>query len=70
MRGAVLTSVQMEPVVRYQGAGKGAKLVRRDLSQSDLTGARVAYTTVHKVRVDGMRHDGVIAALGERMDRF
>jgi uncharacterized protein YjbI with pentapeptide repeats len=41
MRGAVLTSVQMEPVVRHQDAGKGAKLVRRDLSQSDLTGATV-----------------------------
>jgi len=30
----------------------------------------VAYTKVHKERVDGMKHNGVIAALGERMDRF
>ena len=70
MSGAVLTNAQKESVVRYQGTGKGVKLVRRVLSQSDLTGATVAYKTVHKDRVDCMKHDGVIAPLGERMDQL
>lgn len=70
MSGAVLTSAHTESVVRYQGTGKGGKLVRRVLSQSDLTGATVAYKTVHKERVNCMKHDVVIAALGERMDRY
>ena len=70
MRGAVLISVQMELAVRYQCAGNGGKLVRRDLSLSDLTGATVVHIKVYKARGDGLKRDGVIASIGEGMDQF
>jgi uncharacterized protein YjbI with pentapeptide repeats len=70
MCGAVLTSVRMEPVVQQRRDGKGTKLVKTDLTNADLTGVQVAYTSMHKARLEGLKHDGIVTAIAERMDRL
>jgi len=65
----VITSVTMEPVVvQRQDGGMGTKLIKTDLSHADLSGSEIAYTTFHKALLDGLKHDGVIAAIKLRLE--
>jgi hypothetical protein len=59
----------MEPVVvQRQDGRKGTKLIQTDLSHADLSGAEIAYTAFHKALLDGLKHDGVLAAIKLRLE--
>jgi len=37
------------------------------LSHADLSGTEIAYTAFHKALLDGLKHDGVLAAIKLRL---